>query len=138
MVAKELIVRGDLRYLTPEQGARAKARMREIVAASLPHTQSAIVFREGYPPMPPTEAGQRLVELYSRASQDAGLGAVVTLDPDERGAGDIQFAAPHVPGIDGIGVSGSGAHTDDEDLEIASIERAAIRAAVLIYRLTRP
>jgi hypothetical protein len=30
-----------------------------------------------------------------------------------------------------------GSHSPDEDLEIASIERATIRAAILIYRLTR-
>ena len=42
------------------------------------------------------------------------------------------------PGIDGLGAHGSGAHTDDQDLELPSIERGAIRAALLIYRLTRP
>ena len=49
----------------------------------------------------------------------------------------MQFTAPYIPGLDGLGAEGSGAHTDDEDLEIASIERGAIRAALLIYRLTR-
>jgi glutamate carboxypeptidase len=138
VIAKELIVRGDLRFLTPEQGARAKAKMREIVAASLPQTKATIEFRDSYPPMPPTEAGQRLVDLYSRASVDTGFGPVEALDPNARGAGDVQFVAPYIPGIDGLGASGSGAHTDDEDLEIASIERGAIKAAILIYRMTRP
>jgi glutamate carboxypeptidase len=55
-----------------------------------------------------------------------------------RGAGDVQFAAPYTTGIDGLGAAGRGSHTDDEDLEIASIERGAIRAALFIYRLTRP
>lgn len=38
----------------------------------------------------------------------------------------------------GLGVSGCGIHTEDEELDVASIERAAIRAAILICRLTRP
>ncbi len=88
--------------------------------------------------MPATPAGERLVDLYSKASQDAGLGPIRTLDPALRGAGDVQFVAPYTVGIDGLGAAGSGAHTDDEDLETTSIERGAIRAALLIYRLTRP
>jgi hypothetical protein len=50
---------------------------------------------------------------------------------------DVQFVAPYVACLDGIGASGDGAHTNDEDLEPGSIERATIRAALLIYRLTR-
>ena len=49
-----------------------------------------------------------------------------------------QQSEPYTVGIDGLGAAGNGAHTDDEDLEIASIERGAIRAALFIYRLTRP
>lgn len=138
VIARDFQVRGDMRYLTPEQGERAKRRMREIVAANLPGTTATITFRESYPPMPPTEAGERLVGVYSRASQDAGLGPIGILDPALRGAGDVQFVAPYTTGIDGLGAAGSGSHTDDEDMEIASIERGAIRAALFIYRLTRP
>ncbi|WP_048440432.1 M20/M25/M40 family metallo-hydrolase [Caenimonas sp. SL110] len=138
VIARDVMVRGDLRFLSPEQGERAKQRMREIVAANLPGTTATIEFRDSYPPMPPTEAGQRLLGAYSRVSVDAGFGPVVAFDPGMRGAGDIQFAAPYVPGVDGLGALGSGSHTDDEDLEVASIERGAIRAALMIYRLTRP
>jgi glutamate carboxypeptidase len=137
VIAKTLHVEGDLRFLTPEQGERAKARMREIVKASLPHAQSKIEFFDRYPPMPPTEAGMKLVELYAKASVDTGFGGVEALDPNTRGAGDVQFIAPYIPGIDGLGASGSGAHTDEEDLELASIERGAIKAAIMIYRMTR-
>ena len=138
VIAGEMIVRGDLRFVTPEQGERAKAKMRDIVAASLPYAEATIRFTESYPAMPETEGSRRLLEVYSRVSEDAGFGPVTALDPEERGAGDVQFVAPHVPVLDGLGVSGSGAHTVDEDMEIASLERGAIRAAILIHRLTRP
>jgi glutamate carboxypeptidase len=138
VIARDVVVRGDLRYLTPEQGARVKARMREIVGANLPGTTATIEFRDAYPPMPPSEGGLKLLQAYSQASQDAGFGAVVAQDPGQRGAGDIQFAAPYVPGIDGLGASGRGIHTDEEELDVESIERGAIRTAILIYRLTRP
>ncbi|HEY4082899.1 MAG TPA: M20/M25/M40 family metallo-hydrolase [Burkholderiaceae bacterium] len=139
VIARGFEAKGDLRYLSPEQGERVKRRMQEIVAASLPGAKAALHFSDdGYPPMPATAAGQRLVDLYSKASEDAGLGPIRTLDPALRGAGDVQFVAPYTVGMDGLGAAGSGAHTDDEDLEAASIERGAIRAALLIYRLTRP
>src|SRR5690242_13848841 len=80
-------------------------------------------------PVPPTAAGRQPIPVLSHASEDAGFGPAQAMDPALRGAGDVQFAAPFVPGIDGLGARGSRAHTDDEDLEIASIERNAIRAA---------
>jgi glutamate carboxypeptidase len=139
VIARDAQVIGDLRYLSPEQGERARQKMQTIVSTgNLPGTSATIEFKENYPPMPPTEAGRKLVDVYSKASQDAGLGRIDILDPSLRGAGDVQFVAPYTTGLDGLGAQGSGAHTDDEDLELASIERGAIRAALLIYRLTRP
>ena len=135
VIAKDFIARGDLRYLTPEQGEKARAKMREIVAASLPGATSHIEFRESYPPMPATPGGEKLIRLLSQASVDAGFGPAVAANPATRGAGDVQFAAPYTAGIDGLGARGSRAHTDDEDLEIASIERNAIRSAIFIHRL---
>lgn len=138
VIAREAEVRGDLRYLSPEQGERARQKMQAIVSTgNLPGTSATIRFSEGYPPMPPTEAGRQLAALYSRASQDAGLGPIGLLDPTFRGAGDVQFVAPYTTGLDGLGAQGRGAHTDDEDLEIASIERGTLRAALLIHRLTQ-
>ena len=139
VIARDAQVLGDLRYLSPEQGERARQKMQAIVSTgNLPGTSATISFTESYPPMPPTEAGRKLVELYSKASVDAGLGRIEILDPSLRGAGDVQFVAPYTVAIDGLGAQGRGAHTDDEDLEIASIERGAVRAALLIYRLTQP
>jgi glutamate carboxypeptidase len=138
IIARDAQVLGDLRYLSAEQGERARQKMQAIVSSgNLPGTSATISFTESYPPMPPTEAGRNLAQLYSKASQDAGLGRIDILDPSLRGAGDVQFVAPYTVGIDGLGAQGRGAHTDDEDLEIASIERGAVRAALLIYRLTR-
>jgi len=128
---------GDLRYVDYAQRDRTHQRMREIVAQSLPHTKSTISFRDAYPPMAPTEGNLRLRETYSRASADAGLGTIEPLPISDRGAGDVQFVAPYVDSLDGLGSTGKGSHTDNEELEIASIERGAVRAAVMIYRLTR-
>ena len=138
VISRSVFVKGDLRYLTYEQRDRAHARMREIVATSLPGTSANIAFREGIPPMSPTAGNLRLLEAYSRASADAGLGPIGPLPPGLRGGGDIQFVATLIDSLDGLGATGSGSHSPDEDLELPSIERATIRTAIFIYRLTRP
>ncbi len=137
VIPRDAQVRGDLRYLTEEQGARAKARMQAIVEQTLPGTRSKLSFNESYPPMSPTPGNRQLLGVYSQASADAGLGPVVAFPPGQRGAGDVQFVAPFVASLDGLGAAGGGAHTPDEWLEVASIERGAVRAALMIYRLTR-
>jgi glutamate carboxypeptidase len=137
VIANSATVKGDLRFLTPEQGEQARARMRAIVAQSLPGTSAQIRFEDGYPPMAPTEGNLQVLELYSKASADAGLGPIAALPPGLRGAGDVQFVAPYVDSLDGLGATGKGAHAPGEDLDVRSIEQGAIRTAVLLYRLTR-
>jgi glutamate carboxypeptidase len=137
VIANTVTVKGDLRYLDYPQRDRAQARMREIVAQSLPGASATINFRDSYPPMAVTPGNLKVLEQYSRASQDAGLGPIGMVPPESRGAGDIQFVAPFIDSLDGLGASGGGAHSPNESLEVASIERSAVRAALLIYRLTR-
>jgi glutamate carboxypeptidase len=137
VIANTVTVKGDLRYLDYPQRDRAQARMREIVAQSLPGASASINFRDSYPPMAVTPGNLKVLEQYSRASQDAGLGPIGMVPPESRGAGDIQFVAPFIDSLDGLGASGGGAHSPNESLEVASIERSAVRAALLIYRLTR-
>lgn len=137
VIARSATVRGDLRYLSYEQRDRAHAKMRAIVAQNLPGTSASIAFHDAYPPMSPTAGNIAVLKVYSQASSDAGLGEIPALPPGQRGAGDIQFIAPMLDSLDGLGVAGNGAHSPDEDLEIASLERATIRSALLIYRLTR-
>jgi glutamate carboxypeptidase len=137
VIANAVTIKGDLRYLDYPQRDRAHVKMRDIAAASLPGTSATVSFGESYPPMAVTPGNLKLLALYSQASDDAGLGTVDAVPAEARGAGDIQFAAPFVDSLDGLGVSGNGAHSPSEDLEVATLERAAIRAALMLYRLTR-
>lgn len=130
------VIKSDLRYLTAEQRERTQQKMRAIVEDHLPGTKASIQFDEAYPPMAPTAGNKALLALYSTASEEAGLGAIPALPPGQRGAGDVQFVAPYVDSLDGLGVNGAGAHSPDEVLDIASIEKATIRAALVIYRLS--
>jgi glutamate carboxypeptidase len=57
------------------------------------------------------------------------------LDPGLRGAGDISFVSNYADALDGLGVVGSAAHTPDETVDLRSIPKATVRAAVLFNRL---
>jgi glutamate carboxypeptidase len=106
VVAPKAIATGDLRTLNDEQTARVEAKMRAIVAAHLAKTDASIRFDEGYPAMARTAAGEQLLKEWNDVSAALGLGAVVEGGPMTRGAGDIAFAAPYVPGLVGWGFSG--------------------------------
>lgn len=135
IIAAEAVARGDLRALTPAQVERTRAKMRAIVAASLPGAVSKIEFEEGYPPMSPTAGNRALLERLNAVNADLGLGRQEELDPLKRGAGDISFVAADVDGLVGMGPASRGDHTPEEAVDIASIFTQARRAAILMGRL---
>ena len=135
IISPETVVRGDLRFVTEAQKEAARARMREIVAKSLPGTRAEITFEDSYPAMPTTPAGAALIALYDSASRALGYPAVRAMDAANRGAGDLSFVAPYIPGIDGLGVFGAGGHSPNESVQLRSLEIQTARATVLMLRL---
>jgi len=136
VIAEHAIVTGDLRALTMEQFAHAKAVMQAIVGGSLPHTKAEIVFDEGYPPLAPSDGNSRLLALYDAASRSLGLGAVDAVSPDKAGAADVSFVAGVVPMIiDAVGLKGHDDHTPGETADLATLPTQTKRAAVTLARL---
>jgi glutamate carboxypeptidase len=139
VVAAHSVVTGDLRTLSPEQLERTRNRMLEIVADSLPGASSSIEFRDGYPPLAPTEGNRRLLGIYSEASVDLGFGPVAPVDPARAGAADISFCSGRVEGaLCGLGLMGTGGHTEEETADLSTLRSQSQRAALLIWRLTAP
>jgi glutamate carboxypeptidase len=128
---------GDLRTLDNEQTTRVEAKMRAIVADHLPKTGATISFGEAYPAMATTEAGHALVRQLNEVNATLGLPVMEEMDPMARGAGDIAFVAPYVPGLVGTGVMGEGAHAEGETVFLDSIPRQSKRMALLMYRLSK-
>lgn len=136
VIAEHAVVNGDMRTLSAEQLAKAKAAMEAIVKASLPHAESTITFEDGYPPLAPTEGNKKLLAMYDQASRDVGAGPVAAVDPDRAGAADVSFVAGHVPLIlDGIGLMGHSDHTVNETADLHTLPSQTKRAAVFLYRL---
>ena len=137
VVAQKAIVNGGLRFISEDQKERARAKMRAIVAASHPKTESSISFVDSYPAMGPTEGNRAVLEQLSQVSQAMGQGPVTAYDPSKRGAADISFVADYTDGIDGLGTMGKGAHTPQETVNLKTMNVLIQRTALLIYRLTR-
>jgi len=137
VVAAKAIVRGDLRFINEEQREAARAKMREIVAKSLPGALAKITFSDGIPAMPPTEGNYALLKQLDVVSKDLDFGKIEALDPGERGAGDISYIAHLLPSLDGLGATGRNAHARGEYTDLDTLPRQIKRVALLIYRLTR-
>jgi len=138
IVAKETVVTGDIRAVSSEQLKRAQSIMQEIVANHLPQTESTLIFDEGYPPLAPTEGNYKLLEHYTKISEELRLGKVVAVNPRDAGAADISFTAGFVEmAIDGLGLPGGFGHTEKEYANLNWLSRQTKRAAILMYRLTR-
>jgi glutamate carboxypeptidase len=136
VIANTTIVNGDLRFISEEQKARTREKMRAIVKESLPRTSAEITFEDGYPSMPPTDGNMAVLKVLSQVSVDLGKGEVKPYNPGLRGAGDISFIAQYLDCLDGLGVMGGGAHSPNEFVHLKSIPDIEKRVALLIHRLS--
>jgi glutamate carboxypeptidase len=137
IIARSAVVEGDLRFLTESQKDSARAVMRAVVSENLPGTSARITFEDSYPGMPPTDGARAVLRVFDGVSQALGYPAIEPLPPDRRGAGDVAFVGTIIPGLDGLGVTGFGAHSPEEGVYLPSLRMAAERAAVLMARLAR-
>lgn len=138
VVAKDALVKGDLRAVSPEQLEKAKKIMQDIVENNYPKTQAEIMFSDsGYPPLAPSEENNKLLETYSKVSEDLGYGKVEAVHPINAGAADVSFTSGLVDAaMDGLGLSGGKDHTIDEFGELNRLPVLTKRAAVFLYRLS--
>ncbi|NJN29012.1 MAG: M20 family metallopeptidase [Cyclobacteriaceae bacterium] len=138
IVAKEAIVTGDIRAISPEQLKKAQTVMQEVVSKHLPQTQASLTFDEGYPPLAPAAGNFELLNFYKTVSTDLNLGIVTAVNPRDAGAADISFTAGHVDmAIDGLGLFGGHGHTIEEYANLNWLPRQTKRTALLIHRLTQ-
>jgi glutamate carboxypeptidase len=135
VVAATALAVGDLRTSSNEQTQRVETKMHAIVEQHLPRTGATITFGDSYPAMATTPAGEQLFRAWNEASEALALGPVQLGGPMSRGAGDIAFAAPYVPGLVGVGILGEGYHAVGETAFLDSLSKQAKRDAVLMERL---
>jgi len=135
VVARAVTVKGDLRALDEPEREAAKARMREIAAASLPKTSAKLEFDDIVPGWPITEGNRSVLKTIETVSRALGQPALTEADPVVRGFGDVNFVGGLLDAADGLGVKGDGLHSPEESLYPKSVGPVTLRAAVLIGRL---
>ena len=119
----------DVRTMNADEAARIDAALRGLTPR-LPGAQIAVDGGADRPPMPRSPA---TLALYARAKAAADALGLPISESGTGGGSDGNFtAALGVPTLDGLGVTGDGAHALHEHVEIASLpERAALLAALL-------
>lgn len=132
VVAQKSVVSGGLRFMNDDQLQAARAAMRGIVEDHLPGTEAQITFTDSYPAMELTDRNLALLDKLNAVHARLGIAPAKSFPPERRGAADISFVAPHVTSMDGLGVSGRGAHGLGETMSIEGMRQATRRAALLI------
>lgn len=120
----------DVRFSNAAEGDRVEAELAALSAKD-PRVKLELKGRINRPPLEETDD---VMALYERA-RAAALGLGFELDHTQvGGASDGNFvAALGIPVLDGLGITGDGAHTLDEYIEIEDIpRRAALLTKLLI------
>jgi len=120
----------DVRFSTLKEGERVEAELNALVA-----TDARVRLElKGQINRPPLEETDAVISLYEKARSAATNIGFELGHTQVGGASDGNFvAALGVPVLDGLGVSGDGAHTLEEYIEIDDIpRRAALLTAMLI------
>jgi glutamate carboxypeptidase len=133
-VAPSATAEVDLRFIHPEEGARAFAAIEAIVAEeNVPGTCASLEITGEFAPMVATDASTRLYEHYAACAQALGQPVEPVF---AGGCSDAGFAASTgAPTICAVGPIGGRAHTPEEYLDVASIVPRAQALALAIMRL---
>jgi glutamate carboxypeptidase len=132
-----LMVDGGMRFMSRAELERVQSVMLELTRQPEHGLAASMSFgTDPYPGMPGREENFALLAALDSISRSLGAGGVSAGDPAKRGGGDVSFVAHLVPGLDGLGPTGTGAHSPAETVDLLSLTLATKRAALLIYHLT--
>jgi glutamate carboxypeptidase len=111
----------DLRYLTEADGEAAYRVLGTAARAALLEGTEIELSRSAWrPPMARTAASAALAREYGERQEESGLGSGEA--PLSGGGSDAATtSAMGIPSIDGLGPRGSGFHTTEERVELASL-----------------
>jgi glutamate carboxypeptidase len=133
-VAPHATAEVDLRYIRPEDGARAFSALEAIVAESnVPGTTARLEITGEFEPLVASDASKRLFEHYAACARALGQSVESMF---AGGCADSGFTASvGAPTICAVGPIGGRAHSPDEYLEVDSIVPRAQALALAIMRL---
>ena len=87
------------------------------------------------PVMAERDSNLKLLAAYSRVSRDLDGPALESAPSADRGGADVSYVNPYVSAsLDGLGAWGTGAHSENETLDVGSLPIATKRAAIFMSR----
>lgn len=111
----------DVRFWDNDEYAEADRKIQELVEAPFTHGVTVVATRVAHKPaMVPTEKTEALMKLVEAAGSDAGV--EIQWKSVGGGSDANNTAALGIPSLDGLGPVGGGFHSDEEYLELDSIE----------------
>ena len=135
VVPDHAVLRVNLRPLTPEIEAEAKAAIAEIVAEIARRHDVSIHLHGGFgrPPKPLDARAEKLFGLVRDCGAD--LGQSIAWKATGGVCDGNNIAACGVPVVDTMGVRGGAIHSDQEYLIVESLAERAALSALTLYRL---
>ncbi len=135
VVPDHAVLRVNLRPLTPELEAEAKAEIAEIVSEITRIHDVTIHLHGGFgrPPKPLDAPAERLFGLVRDCGAD--LGQSIAWKATGGVCDGNNIAACGVPVVDTMGVRGGAIHSDSEYLIVESLAERAALSALTLYRL---
>jgi glutamate carboxypeptidase len=119
----------DVRFSSVKEAERVEAAIKNLT----PFDERVKIEIEGEINRPPMERGRAVVDLYEKARALAADFDYELGETQVGGASDGNFvAALGIPLLDGLGVSGAGAHTLEEFIFVEDIPRRAALIAKLL------
>ena len=135
VVPDHAVLRVNLRPLTPEIEAEAKAAIANILAETARHHDVTIHLHGGFgrPPKPMSAPAERLFGLVRDCGAD--LGQSIAWKATGGVCDGNNIAACGVPVVDTMGVRGGAIHSDQEYLIVESLAERAALSALSLYRI---
>lgn len=135
VVPDHAVLRVNLRPLTPEIEAEAKAAITGILADVARHHDVTIHLHGGFgrPPKPMSAPAERLFGLVRDCGAD--LGQSIAWKATGGVCDGNNIAACGVPVVDTMGVRGGAIHSDQEYLIVESLAERAALSALTLYRI---
>lgn len=124
VVAADAFADVDVRFATEDECDRVDAAIRALEPV-LPGAELIIEYADRRPPLERTDGVVRLYEHARTAAAELGPGLAFELEEGGTGGGSdgCYTAALGVPTLDGIGVEGDGAHSENEYILVDDLPR---------------
>lgn len=132
-VPEKCIFTADIRYLTPEEEAKARQIVQDVADKSyLGDTTCSVRVKSERYSMPLVSANEELLKKMNEIYKANGL-PVLEASKSMGGSDTADTTHAGIPSVDSLGTTGGSIHSRDEYSDISSLTESAKRYAAVVY-----